>query len=84
MNFTSDYKFYQLLFFWSLFLFDKKIIIWIIHLVRTQNYEKLTFLTSMHTLKCAYKGGKNTGFAENFAYVINGWSPGWISESHEK
>lgn len=38
----------------------------------------------MHTLKCAYKGGKNTGFAENFAYVINGWSPGWISESHEK
>ena len=33
--------------------------------------EKLTFLTPW----CAYQGVRNVSFSENFAYVLNGWSP---------
>ena len=36
--------------------------------------KKLTFLTPFQAhVKCEYKGGRNVGFSENFAYVLKKW-----------
>ena len=36
---------------------------------------KLTFLTPWCTRSCAYQGVRNVSFSENFANVMNEWSP---------
>ena len=45
----------------------------IINLVRTQNFPKTNIsYPPIRTRTCAYQGVRSIGFAENFAYVLNG------------
>ena len=47
-----------------------------IHLVSTQNFPKNShFLPLWYARTCAYQGVRNVSFSENFAYILNGWSP---------
>ena len=48
--------------------------LWIIHLVRMQNFfKKLTLLIHFLTLTrmCAYQGVRNVSFSKNIGYVLN-------------
>ena len=46
----------------------------LIHLVRTQNFPKISFFVLPDTCTCAYQGVRNISFLKNFAYMLHEWS----------
>ena len=58
------------------FASSTKILLEVIHSVRTQNFPKNYYSSYLLicTRTCVYQGVRNHSFTENFAYVLNEWS----------